>query len=526
MSSIDVAFLLLGMMLLTALVARRSSVPAPVIFSVVGFAAGAAWHLFPQLPPVTMPPEMVLFAFLPPLLTTAAYGLPLQAVRRNLLPIGLLAVGLVLVTTAVAAVVGHVLVGLSWATAFVLGAIIAPPDPVAASAVAGKTGLSHRLVVILEGEGLVNDAVAIIAYGLALTAIQTGDFSWSNALWSLLRESPTGILVGLVVGWCAAFVRLRTESVPLEVGISLATPYLAYHLAGRLGCSGVLAVVTLGFMLRLSSTKVSSPVARLASRTVWSFLRYASTALVFLLLGLLLGEIAVALPSWAVVRAGMVLAVAVVALRLAWMLVVPRISSALGRGPDQDTSTAEQLVLGWSGMRGVVSLALALALPLSLGDDGQARYTIIFMTLVVILVTLVLQGATLLPLVRWLKVGDPDRDQREEAEARQLARQAGVDAVTALRDAADSRRAHHADLLERLQSGELGIGGSGGRVRNTQGRQALLSALHAQREVVDSLRDCGRMGGALAEQLETELDLDAMAAVGDGKRLTDAGEGD
>ena len=526
LTSIDVAFLLLALMLLTGLVARRSSVPAPVIFSVVGFACGAAWHLLPALPPVTMPPDIVLFAFLPPLLTVAAYSLPLKAFKRNLVPIGLLAVGLVLVTAAAAAVVGHALLGLTWAAAFVLGAIVAPPDPVAATAVAGKTGLAHRLVVILEGEGLVNDAVAIIAYGLALEAIRTGDFSWGHALGSLLRETPMGILVGLVVGWAAAFVRQRIDSVPLEVGISLATPYLAFHVADRLGCSGVLAVVTLGFMLRASSNHVSSPVARLAARTVWSFLRYATTALVFLLLGLMMGQISVMWPSWEVIRAGLILAGVVVAIRLAWMLTVPRLAAGVGLTHDAHSTTAEQFVLGWAGMRGVVSLALALVLPLSLGGNGETRHTIIFMTLIVIAATLVVQGATLLPLVRWLKAGDPEREQREEAEARRLAGQAGVDAVNALRTNTDTTRALDAELAQRLQVGEVGIGGSATRTRNARRRRSLLIALHAQRDVVDSLRDAGHLGSALAERLDTELDLDAMGAVGDGKRLTDAGDGE
>jgi len=499
LTSIDVAFLVLALMLLTGLVARRASVPAPIVFSVV--------------------------AFLPPLLTVAAYALPLEAFKRNLLPIGLLAVGLVLVTTAVAAVVGHVMVGLTWAAAFVLGAIIAPPDPVAATSVAGKTGLSHRLVVILEGEGLVNDAVAIIAYGLALEAVRSGEFTWGHALWSLLRETPTGIVIGLLVGWGTGFIRQRIDSVPLEVGISLATPYLAYHLADRLGCSGVLAVVTLGFMLRASSSHVVSPVARLASRTVWSFLRYATTALVFLLLGLMMGQISAMLPSWELVRAGLVLAGAVVLIRVAWMMTVPRLTAAAGLpGDDKAASTAEQFVLGWSGMRGVVSLALALALPLSMGGDTQTRPIIIFMTLVVIAVTLVVQGAMLSPLVRWLKVGDADRERREEAEARLLAGQAGVDAVNGLRATTDVARALDAELVQRVEDGEIGIGGSGTRSRNARHRRAMLIALRAQRDVVDGLRDAGRMGSALAERLDTELDLDAMGAVGDGKRLTDAGE--
>lgn len=524
MTPIDVAFVLLGLMLLTGLLARRSNVPAPIIFSVVGFVGGAAWHLVPALPPVSMPPDLVLFAFLPPLLTTAAYALPLKAFRRNLLPIGLLAIGLVLLTTGIAAVVGHSLVGLSWAAAFVLGAIIAPPDPVAATAVAGKTGLAHRLVVILEGEGLVNDAVAILAYGLALEAVRTGEFTWGNALWSLLRETPTGVLVGLAVGWGAAFVRQRTDSVPLEIGISLATPYLAYHVAERLASSGVLAVVTLGFMLRASSTQVSSPVARLAARTVWSFLRYASTALVFLLLGLLMGEIVVALPSWDVVRAGLILAGAVVAIRVAWMMTMPRLVAALGWMGETKSTAAEQFVLGWSGMRGVVSLALALALPLSLGGDDQTRHTIIFMTLIVIVATLIVQGATLLPIVRWLKAGDPQRERREEDEARRLAGQAGVESIHALRPRSDHARAYDADLSQRLAAGTVGIGGSGTRGGNVRERRALLNALRAQRKVVDDLRDAGRMGSALAERLDTELDLDAMAALGDGKHLTDAGD--
>jgi len=156
MTGIDVTFIVLGLTLATALLAPRLPIPAPVVFAGAGIGAGAAWHLVPGLPLIRIPPDLVLFVFLPPLLTTAAYALPLQAFRRNWRPIALLAVGLVLATTAIGAVIGHAFAGLSWAAAFVLGAIIAPPDPVAATAVASKTGIAHRLVVILEGEGLVN----------------------------------------------------------------------------------------------------------------------------------------------------------------------------------------------------------------------------------------------------------------------------------------------------------------------------------------------------------------------------------
>lgn len=417
MTTVDVIFIVLGLTLATALLAPRLPIPAPVVFATVGIGIGAVWHLVPALPVISMPPDLVLFVFLPPLLTTAAYALPLQMFRRNLLPIGLLAVGLVLATIGIVAVIGHAYAGLGWAAAAVLGAILAPPDPVAATAVAGKTGLSHRLVVILEGEGLVNDAVAIVAYGIALQALQTGHFDATQALLAVLKEAPIGVAVGLSAGWAAGQLRLRVETVPLEIGISLATPYLAYHLAELFGGSAVLAVVALGLMLRSSATRVSSPVARLASRTVWSFLRFVSTALVFVLLGLLIGEIAVSWPGWPVLRAGAILAAAIIGVRLAWMMIVPRLVAVLG-SKRPTPSLGEQIVLGWAGMRGVVSLALALALPLGLGGDGEVRRTIIFLTLVVIVVTLLFQGATLLPLVERLKVGNPEREQREERAAR------------------------------------------------------------------------------------------------------------
>jgi monovalent cation/hydrogen antiporter len=525
MTNIDVAFVLLALILATALLARRISIPAPVVFAAVGIAGGAGWHLVPGLPPVRMPPDMVLFAFLPPLLMTAAYALPLQAFRRNLLPIMLLAVGLVLATMSVAAAVGHALLGLSWAAAFVLGAIIAPPDPVAATAVAGKTGLSQRLVVILEGEGLVNDAVAIVAYGIAVEALVSGHFAWGEVFWSLLRETPTGILVGLLIGGGAALVRRHADSVPLEVGISLVTPYLAYHLAERFGCSGVLAVVTLGFMLRWSSFRVSSPVARLAARTVWSFLRYASTALVFLLLGLLIGEIAVDWPRREIVIAGIVLSGAIVAMRIAWMLLVPRLVAALGVRQAAKSTTAEQIVIGWAGMRGVVSLALALALPMSLADGEQTRHTIVFLTLIVIIATLIVQGATLMPLVRWLKAGDPQREHRDERRTRLKARRAGVAAICEAGNTTDGLEPEaRRILIQEFDEGALGIAEASADGPSHPRNQALLHALDAQRDVVNRLRDAGRLSGELAERLDTELDLDAMSARGEGTRLTDGGD--
>lgn len=520
MTQLDAAFVVLGLTLVTALVARRISAPAPVVFAVVGIGAGIAWSTMPALPTISMPPGVVLFAFLPPLLTVAAYTIPFAAFRRNLLPIAMLAIGLVLVTAAVAAWVGHAFAGLPLAAAWVLGFIVAPPDPVAATSLAAKTGLSNRLVVILEGEGLVNDAVAIVAYGLAVQFASSGEFTVPHALLTLVSEVPIGVLIGLAAGWGAARIRGHIDSVPLEIGISLVTPYLAYHVADRMGGSAVLAVVTLGFMLRASTRRVSSPVARLAARTVWSFIRYASTALVFLLLGVLIGESAVDWPGWRVLGAGALVAAAIVALRIACMVMLPRVGKLAGVG-SAASMLPEQLVLGWSGMRGVVSLALALALPLSFGGDPQARHAIIFMTLVVIVATLIVQGASLAPLMRWLEVGDPARDAREERRARSLGKRAGLAAARQVLGDLDERTpTADVAVLSRVADGRFGIAGSGVAGDDPLHRAALLAAIGAQRAVVDRLRDEGHLGGALSERLDTELDLDAINLSGEGRRLT------
>ncbi|MEO7056191.1 MAG: sodium:proton antiporter [Caldimonas sp.] len=518
MTFADTAFVLLALLLVTALLARRVATPPPVVFAVGGVIAGLAWHLVPALPRLSVPPDLVLLIFLPPLLVTAAYALPLASVRRNLWPIVMLAVGLVVATMLLGAGIGHYMAGLPWAAAFVLGAVIAPPDPVAATAVAGRTGLSHRLVVILEGEGLVNDAVAIVAYGVALQAAVTGEFSWGGASFDLLRESAVGIAVGLVVGWAAMQLRMRVNDVPLTVGVSFVTPYLVYHLADRGGGSGVLAVVTLGFLLRYFAPRVPSAAVRLAARTAWGAFRYATTASLFFLLGLLLGEISIGWPGWPVFWSGLALAVAVIVLRLGWMWTVPRLAMSIHSSHPSST-WREQAVLGWAGMRGVVSLALALALPMSL-ERGEVRTTIVFMTIVVIFVTLLIQGATLLPLIRWLEVGDDQRDRRDERDARARAGRAGERVVRAHREAGGMPDQVEA-LARRIASGTVGIARSGSDAEPGD-RVLLLAALEAQRREVAELRDDDSLGEAPAERLETEIDIDDMVLFGEADRLTGA----
>lgn len=520
MTFVDTAFLLMGLLLFAALVTLRAKTPAPVVFAALGVVVGLCWHFLPTLPTVRMPPNIVLLIFLPPLLFTAAYSLPLASVIRNVWPIMMLAVGLVLVTMLLGASIGHFLAGLPWAAAFILGAIIAPPDPVAATAVADQTGLPHRLIVILEGEGLINDAVAIVAYTVALQAAVTGVFRWDWAVLDFIRESAVGITLGVAVGWAAMQLRMRVNNVPLTVGVSFMTPYLVYHLADRAGGSGVLAVVMLGFVLRYYAPRVPSAAARLAARTAWSAYRYVTTASLFFLLGLLLGEISIGWPGWPIFWSGLALAIAVILLRICWMLILPRLAISIHSGHPPST-WQEQTVLGWAGMRGVVSLALTLALPLTL-NKGDVRTTIIFMTFVVIFVTLLLQGATLLPLVRHLGVGDPTRSQRDESDARERAGKAGEISIREHWKKGDiSDRGER--LAFTLASGRIGIA-KAGTPDELEDKTLLLEALNAQRREIKRLRDADKLGESVVERLETEIDIDEMVVFGEGNRLTGADE--
>jgi CPA1 family monovalent cation:H+ antiporter len=515
----ETALLVLVLMLAALLLARRVRTPAPVVLAIVGLAAGSTWRLVPGLPPVRMPPDLVLFAFLPPLLTAAAYSLPPRAFRRNLLPIGLLAVGLVLATTVSVAAVARATAGLPWAAALVLGATVAPPDPVAATSIAERTGLAHRLVLILEGEGLVNDAVAISLYGLAVHAAVTGDFSWGHAVRALVRDAPTGVAVGLAVGWLAAALRRRVSDAGFEVGSSLLVPYLTYQVALRVGGSGVLACVALGMLLRHYDPGLSTPAVQLAERTVWSAVRFVSTALVFLLVGLLVGEIAVPGLQRTPLAAGAAVAGTAVAVRMAWMYGLPHLARALGYGGPVP-SWRELTVLGWSGMRGVVSLALALAVPPGLGAGGGVRHIIISLTFAVIVATLVLQGVALMPLVHALHAGDPGRPERDERRARSRARRRGVIALRrALRDAPPDE-ARFRSLLHRVETGEIGIARSGSIGPRVADSGPLLRAIEAQRDEVERLRDEGRIGRPLAERLINELEVDAMSVRGRSADLT------
>ncbi|HUR94119.1 MAG TPA: Na+/H+ antiporter [Gemmatimonadales bacterium] len=508
--------------------ARKLATPRPVVLAAGGLLLGIALRGVPGLPALQVDPQTSLDIVLPPLLAVAAFRVPLGAFRASLRPITLLAVGLVLATMAGVAAVAHAIVpGVTWAAGWVLGAVVAPPDPVAATTVGRGLGLPNRLVTILEGEGLVNDAGALVTYQLAVAAVVTGVFSWQHAGLEVVRSVPVGVLTGLAVGWATAFIRRRVDDVMIETAVSLLLPYVAYLLAERLGGSAVLSVVAFGFFIRRRATEIGTPATRLVSRTVWQAIDFVTGGLVFILVGLELGRVVAAGLSGPLIAQAAVVSAAAIAIRLGWTYFVPHVVRMVTREPRESMLTmAELTVLGWSGMRGVVSLALALAIPMqtAAGEPFPARHALVTIALVVVLATLLGQGLTLAPLVRALGLADPDASKRQEHEARTAAVEAGRACID--RRAADRELAPdvHGRLVERLGQ-DVGLTAANGDGREAalpgghEVVEVLLEALECERAAILRLRDDGRLNEESAASLEAELDLDELTLRGDAGQL-------
>lgn len=508
--------------------ARRLSTPRPIVLAAGGLALGAISVAIPGFPRLTIDPHLILALVLPPLLLVAAFRVPLGAFRSSLRPITLLAVGLVLVTMALVALTARMLLpGLPWAAALALGAIVAPPDPVASTAVARQVGLSNRLVTILEGEGLVNDATALVAYQIAIAAAVSGEFSIGGVGIELARAVPVGIAIGLAIGWLSAQVRRRVDDPLLETATSLLMPYVAYIAADLVGGSGILAVVALGMFLRRRATELGSPSTRMVNRVVWQTVDFVVGGAVFAFIGIELGQIMAqgVVNTW-ILHAAAVAAVAI-AVRLAWMYVVPEVTRRLpGASRDSAPTFGERAVLGWAGMRGVVTLALALAIPFA-RDDGSpfpARYELITISLGMVLITLLGQGLTLAPLSSWLKVGDPRAAERDERAARVAAERAAAARLDALARDGVINAAQRERLTERMRR-DLGVAPdtASGRGRSAEAdaglEEAIIAAFAAEREAVLKRRNDGDLDEETAARLEAELDLDELALQGDVGRI-------
>jgi Na+/H+ antiporter len=514
----------LGVLLAVAalfVLAAFSDVPYPILFVLGGLTLG----FVPGAPNVVLQPDLVLVIVLPPLLYSAAFFSSLRDLRANLRPISLLSVGLVLATTFGVAAIAHALIpDLSWKAAVVLGAIVSPTDPIAATSIAERFDVPRRVVTVVEGESMINDAMALIVYKFAVAAVVSGTFSMSGAALQFLGSTAGGIGVGLVVGWIVAQVRRRLDDAPTEIALSLLTAYFAYLPAEALNVSGVLAAVTVGIYLGWRApVLVTSPATRLQSQAVWEILVFVVNAFLFALLGLQFQNLVDRLHGYSaqtLLGYGALVGAAVVVIRIAWVFpltYLPRYLFRRIRERDPYPPWQNPMLVAWMGIRGAVSLAAALALPLETdaGAPFPARDLIVFLTFCVILVTLVFQGLTLPALIRKLRAPEDHIAEREEVKARKHAAKAAISRIDDLvsedwvRDeTADRMRALYDYRLRRFAA-RYDDRDDGELEQQSLGYQRLRrEALDAERAAVQDLRNRGLINDEVMNRVVRDLDLE------------------
>jgi Na+/H+ antiporter len=496
-------------------------VPYPILLVVGGLALG----FMPGMPDLELPPDLVLVGVLPPLLYGTAFFTSLRDLRANWRPVGMLAVGLVLLTMVIVAVVAHAVVpDLPWSSAFVLGAIVSPTDPIAATAIMERLGAPRRIVNIIEGESLINDGTALVAYRFAVAAVVTGSFSLVEAGFEFVLNVLGGIAVGLAVGWLVRKVRRRLDFPPAEITISLLTGYFAYIPAELLGVSAVIAAVTAGIYLGWYTPELTNPEVRLLGQSTWEIVTFTLNALLFTLIGLQLPTIldeldaysAADLLWWAfAVWAAVVVARCLWVYPAAWL---PRLLSRRARERHPMLPTAKMALVSWIGLRGAVSLAAALAVPLTTeaGEPFPGRNLILFLTFAVILGSLVIQGLSLPAVIRALDLEDDSAaEAQEEARARidaaaaALARHDDLAAEEWVReDTADRLRGSY-NFRQARFSARLDEGDDGGiEARSVDYQRLRRELLDAERAAVYELRRSGGISDEVARRITRDLDLE------------------
>jgi Na+/H+ antiporter len=496
-------------------------VPYPIPLVLGGLVLG----LLPGIPDIQLNPDLVLLVFLPPLLYSSAFFADLRALRADARVISLSAIGLVLATAAAVALIGHDLIGLSWPMSFALGAIVSPTDPAAATTIMRRVGAPRRMVNILEGESLFNDATALVAYKVAVAAAVGESVSGGRTLLEFFGDAGGGIAIGLAVGWVIGQVRRRVTDINTELTISLFSAYGAFIPADQLGVSGVLAVVACGVYLGFRAPEISSPESRMQSDGLWSALAFILNAALFILIGLQLPAIVGGLsgrPAGEVLGYAAAVCATVIAVRFLWNFVVTAILRTVDRRPSQVArrgSWRMRVVGSWAGMRGAVSLAAALALPLHT-DSGAplpGRELIQFITFALILVTVVGQGLTLPMLIRRLGViEDGTEEQNEELRARLVIARAALDRVSELEDE-DWTRDGTVERVRRLyEYRQRRFRVRAGKIADEDGieqgsllyQQMMHEIYTAQRHALVELRNSRQISSEVMRRVERELDLE------------------
>jgi len=530
-----IAFAMIAMTALTSLAARRMRVPQSILLVVVGAALAFA----PRFPAVRLNPDLVLLLLLPPLLYFSGVGMSWRGFRKYLRPIMLMAVGCVLFTASVVAAATHWLLHLPWAIGFVLGAVVSPPDAVAPMAIARRLSVPKRILTVLEGEGLVNDATALILFSFAVGAVASGGVSIIGAAETFAVIVIGEIVWGLAIGWSLLHLRAWSKDTEVEMILALLTPFAAFWPPHFLGGSGVLAAVTAGLYTSWHGPKLISPATRLQGFFVWGLAVYLVEGVVFFLTGLQ-SRLVMEGPDageWSqMIGAAIITVVLVVVIRFVWVFAAAYLPTLLSRNNDARRVTPtwqETFLVGFTGIRGVVSLVAALSVPEMVGAEPfPERDLILFVTFCVILVSLVGQGAALPKVIEYLgldKAGAAEAEsaKRNEVTARVAGIRAALDRLKQLmgegavaRSAANLRRLHEGRLTDFVQTGD---GIDGAPVAEAAGIQLQLVA--AERASIASQYAAEKLTDEARRRIERELDLEdarirhaADSATGNGFR--------
>ena len=503
------------------IIAPTLRVPYPIILVIGGLALG----FVPGMPELELPPDLVLVAVLPPLLYAGTFFTSLHELKLNMRPIGLLSVGLVIVTTLAVAVVAHSAIDdLAWSSAFVLGAIVSPTDPIAAAVIARRFGVPRRLVTIVEGEGLINDGTALVAYRFAVVAVVSGSFSIWEAGLEFVYSVVVGVAIGLGVGWLIRHVRRRLDNPPVEITIALLSGYLAFIPAELVHASAVLAAVTVGIYMGAHTSELTTARTRVQGDATWEIVVFLLNALLFVLIGLQLPVILDELsgePAGTLLLYGAIVSATVIVVRIVGTFLtayVPRFVSRRIRERDPFPPWQHPAFISWAGMRGAVSLAAALALPLTTdaGAPFPGRDLIQYLAFCVIVATLVGQGLTMPLVIRLLGL---ERDRSEETEENRARIRAAEAALARLQelveedwvppDTAERLRGLYAFRHGRFTARHLDED-SGHEEQQATYQRLRRELIDAERRTLVELRREGAIAVQVAQRVIRDLDLEDL----------------
>jgi monovalent cation/hydrogen antiporter len=507
-------FVVLALIAVLAVVAKWTRQPYPIVF----LLGGIALAFVPGMPVIRLAPALVFLVFLPPLIFGNAYVTDWRQFKRYLQPITLLATGLVVATSVSVAFVAHWVIGLPLEVGFVLGAILSPTDTVATDAIAEETGMPRRLQTVLGGESLINDATGLVLYKFAIASVMIGTFSLGGAIAQFAYVVIVGITVGLAGGFLAQrvtrflFERNLTDDV-IAVTITLVSPFLVYLAADRLGASGVLAAAAGGIYLSQKGGGMYTPESRLIGYGVWNTMFFIFNGALFIILGLQLRAIFAELaifPAATLAEYALAVAGTVVAVRLIWVFAGSLLSRAM--------PLSWVFVLGWSGMRGIVSLAAALSIPdtVMAGAPFPARDLILFITFIVILVTLLGQGLTLPWIIRRFRVADSELGDQPHALAQVRVAEAALQRLGELEitfestvhwEVAGRLRAKYEEQVQHFSARIAGSTGDGEAPQHDLERQLIRHMIDAERATIADMRHAGEIGDEVFRRMQYDIDL-------------------